>query len=68
VRLVGACGDDSFITPMLVEGVIQTLLRAARHDHSHAVAEATTACGDAAARQAVALDPVIGLCAAAIKR
>ena len=48
-------GDDSFITPMLVEGVIQTLLCAARHDHSHAVAEATAARGDAAARRAVAL-------------
>lgn len=48
-------GDDSFITPMLVEGVIQTLLCAARHDHSQAVAEATAARGDAAARRAVAL-------------
>jgi len=43
-------GDDSFITPMLTEGVIRTLLRAARHDHSPAVAEVTAAPSDAAAR------------------
>lgn len=47
--------DDLFIMPMLVEGVIQTLLRAADHDHSHAVAEAVSARGDAAARRAVLL-------------
>jgi AraC-like DNA-binding protein len=48
-------GDDTFITPMLVEGVIQTLLRAAPHDHSQAVTEAAAARGDAAARHAVVL-------------
>lgn len=48
-------GDDSFMTPMLVEGVIRTLLLAARHDHSHALAEAAATRGDAAARRAVAL-------------
>jgi AraC-like DNA-binding protein len=48
-------GDDSFITPVLVEGVIQVLLRAAGHDHSHAVAETASAWGDAAARRAVVL-------------
>jgi AraC-like DNA-binding protein len=48
-------GDDPFITPMLVEGVIQTLLSAARHDHSHAITEASAARGDAAARRAVVL-------------
>ena len=48
-------GDDSFITPMLVEGVIRTLLRAAPHDHSHTIAEATAGSGDAAARRAVVL-------------
>jgi AraC-like DNA-binding protein len=48
-------GDDSFITPMLVEGVIQSLLCAARHDYSHAITEAAAARGDTAARRAVVL-------------
>ena len=48
-------GDDSFITPMLVEGVIRTLLRTAPHDHSHTIAEATAGSGDAAARRAAVL-------------
>lgn len=46
--------EDSFITPMLVEGVIGSLLRAAPHDYSHAVAQATAAGGDAATQHAVA--------------
>jgi AraC-like DNA-binding protein len=48
-------GDDSFITPMLVEGVIQTLRRAAPHDHSQTITEAAAARGDAAARRAIML-------------
>lgn len=50
-------GDDPFITPVLTEGVIRALLRAARHDHSQAVAEATAAAthGDAVARRAAVL-------------
>jgi AraC-like DNA-binding protein len=50
-------GDDPFITPVLTEGVIRALLRAARHDRSQAVAEATAPAprGEAAARRAAVL-------------
>ena len=47
-------GSDAFITPMLVEGVIRSLLREAPHDYTYAVTEATAGRGEAAARRAVA--------------
>ena len=47
-------GDDEFITPMLTEGVMRGLLRAAPHEYSQTVAEASGV-RDSAAQRAVVL-------------
>lgn len=48
-------GDNPFISATLTEAVIRALLRAAPHDHSQVVAEASVPRGEAAARRAVML-------------